>query len=206
MTQSGTPALRLVFAFIIATSVLAACTATTGTSPSAAASIASSPASATSVASPTSAGGGGPSGSAVATQTALNPCDLLDPQQVMQVNGISYGDGQLHDLSTGAVQCTWLTTSPPASVVVQVLVASSANVAEEAYAQTTAALNGFSLTQVPNFADAAVIARAPAGTVSTGGIYVRDNNTYFDVVYLNGTAPSDGQLQLTATLVLGALP
>ena len=42
--------------------------------------------------------------------------------------------------------------------------------------------------------------------VITGGIYVRDGSTFFDVVYLNGTVPTDDQLKYYATLILGELP
>jgi len=54
-------------------------------------------------------------------------------------------------------------------------------------------------------ASSCVVARAPAGTVTTGGIYVREADTFFDIIYLNGTPPSNAQLKLTATIVLGAL-
>ncbi|MFI5261720.1 MAG: hypothetical protein ACHQZR_04085 [Candidatus Limnocylindrales bacterium] len=144
--------------------------------------------------------------------TAIDPCKLLTDAQASAVNGVTYGPGVSHAMNQGAVECVWQNASAHASVTVQVLVASSVSDAESAWAESQAAIHGFNPTNVPNptdgtpFADQAVIARAPSGTANTGGIYVREGVTYFDVVYLGGTAPSDGQLELAATLVLGALP
>jgi hypothetical protein len=136
---------------------------------------------------------------------AINPCKLLSDAQVTQVNGIAYGPGTVHNLPTGAVQCTWMNDASHASVVIQVAKLPSATAADQAYAAAEAELNNFTVVQVASFADAAIIARAPAGTVTTGGIYVREADTFFDIVYLNGTPPSNAQLKLTATIVLGAL-
>ena len=57
-----------------------------------------------------------------------------------------------------------------------------------------------------DFADEAAIVRASGAGLTTGGIYAREGSTFFDVVYLNGTIPSDDQLKGSATFVLGALP
>ncbi len=203
MLRSRTPAIPSALALIAAVFLLAACTSSGGGSPSATANTTpiATP-TATPAATPTPAGGGS---SATAAPTAVDPCKLLTAQQVMQVNGISYGAGTRHNLSNGGMQCTWMTASPPSSVVVQVVVAPSITVADEDYAAFQATLHGFTLTNIPNIANDAVIARAPS-VVNTGGIYVRNKDTFFDVVYLNGTAPSDDQLTTTAKLILGELP
>lgn len=138
--------------------------------------------------------------------SGFNPCTLLTDAQASAVNGVTYGPGTVHGLNNGSLECVWGSTSPSASVVVQVAIWPTATLADATYTETLAALHGFSVIEVPNFADKAAIARAPGGTVSTGGIYVKDGILWFDVVYLKGTAPSDGQLTLAATLVLGALP
>ena len=149
-----------------------------------------------------------PSGSAglASLPPGFNACTLLTDAQASAINGSSYPPGVNHLLNTGFIECVWQTPTPPSSITVQVLSTSGDTSAQEAYAKAEASVHGFSLTPVPNFADEAEIARAPAGTANTGGIYVREGSIFFDVVYLGGTAPSDGALQGAATLVLGNLP
>lgn len=138
--------------------------------------------------------------------SGFNPCTLLTDAQASAVNSVTYGPGTVHGLNNGSLECVWQSKSPSASVVVQIAIWPSATAADAAYTETLAALQGFSVTEIPNFADKAAIARAPAGTVSTGGIYVKDGILWFDVVYLRGTAPSNDLLKGTATFVLGNLP
>ena len=114
--------------------------------------------------------------------------------------------GVNHLLNSGFIECVWQTPTPPSSITVQVLFTSGDTSAEEAYANNQASAHGFAVTPVANFADEAEIVRAPGGSVSTGGIYVREGSIFFDVVYLGGTVPSDGALQGAATFVLGNLP
>lgn len=143
----------------------------------------------------------------------FDPCTLLTTDQATAINGLSYGPGTAHALRNGLVECVWGHASPPGSITVQVLVAPSADEASTAFANAQADLRGFGPHPVTGFFkppqtadEQADIAQAPAGTVSTGGIYVQDGAVYFDVVYLGGAAPSDGQLTVAALLVLGALP
>lgn len=142
----------------------------------------------------------------------FDPCTLLTPDQATAINGLSYGPGTAHVLHNGAVECVWGHDSPPGSITVQVVVAASSDAAATAFANSQVDLHGFNPQPVPSFFQPAtsdqkaVIARAPAGTISTGGIYVLDGTVFFDVVYLGGTAPSDGQLRVAALLVLGAIP
>jgi hypothetical protein len=148
-----------------------------------------------------------PSGSGgTVTPNVIDPCKLLTTQQASDVNKIKYPPGVVHSFRNGTgVECVWRT--PGASVVVQVLIAPDAGDAAAAYAEAEAMAMGFNVTDVPNFADKAAIARAPAGLgATTGGIYVREGTTFFDIVYLNGTPPTDDQLKFAATLVLGHLP
>ena len=204
--------------------VVGACTSTTSTS---APSVAASASSAPSPAASTSAvqGGGGQTPSEAPTPTpvpttavsptpagsqggagnppSIDPCSLLTDEQASAVNKVTYGPGVSHFPGRLSL-CVWQSKSPPASVTVEVLVAPEATEAETQWVAAQAALHGFALTKVPGFADQAVIARAPGGF--TGGIYVRDGATFFDVVYLRGTQPSDNVLKLAATLVLGHLP
>ena len=138
--------------------------------------------------------------------SGFDPCSLLTDAQASAVNSVTYGPGTVHGLNNGSLECVWGSNSPSASVVVQVAIWPTATLADATYTELLATLKGFSVTDIPAFADKAAIARAPAGTVSTGGIYVKDGILWFDVVYLKGTAPSDNALKFAATLVLGNLP
>jgi len=160
-------------------------------------------ASATSSTSPTPLGGG-PSGSS--SPLALDPCSLLTNDQASAVNGVSYGAGVSHVMGTSGVECVWQSSSPPASVTVQVAQFPSVSEAQIAFAEQRAEQNGFQIEKLTGFADEAVIARAAGGGLSTGGIYVREGATFFDLVYLNGTVPSDDNLKGYAQIILGNLP
>jgi len=161
-----------------------------------------SPSAPSATASPTPLGGTGGSSSPL----ALDPCQLLTTEQVSAVNVITYPAGVSHVMGSGGAECVWQSSSPPASVTVQLAVFPSVSEAEIAYAEQTAGQNGVAVEPLTGFADDAAIARASAGGLSTGGIYVRDGSTFFDVVYLNGTVPTDDQLKYYATLILGELP
>jgi hypothetical protein len=129
----------------------------------------------------------------------------LTTKQASDVNKVSYPAGVAHAHLGSGVECVWQTKT--ASVVVQVVVAPNTEDAAAAYAEAAALAHGFQVTEVPNFADKAAIARAPVfNGLSTGGIYVRDGTTFFDIVYVRGTVPTDNELKFAATLVLGNLP
>jgi hypothetical protein len=219
--------LLLVFAL---TAAVGACSGTpaatsSGAAPTAPPSTASAPpatptqAAAAPTATPASTptqGTAAPSGglpTAAATQFAGDPCSLLSDADASAVNGVTYGAGTVNTVPGGLVECARQSASPPASLVVQVLIAPSVTDADKAYVLAQAALNGISTAPVPSLtaavpslADQAVIARASAGPYSTGGIYVQRGGTFFDVVYAGGTTPTDAALIQAATLVLGALP
>jgi len=146
-----------------------------------------------------------PSG-ATAIPTAINPCDLLTSDQAGTVNGVAYGTGVEHDLKNNFKECVWQNSSAHASVVVQFVVAPSVTTAEADYAAAQAQAHGFSVERLTGVGDDAAIARAPAGTVDTGGIYVRKGVSFFDVVYLAGKVPPDDQLTATANIIVGELP
>jgi len=110
-----------------------------------------------------------------------------------------------HTLS-GLIECVWQSDSAHASVTVQVLYAPGVSEAQIAYTEAQAALKGASITKPQGTFDEAAIARVTILNHSTGGIYVRQESTFFDVVYVAGTAPSDGQLVVSALLVLGSIP
>jgi len=91
-------------------------------------------------------------------------------------------------------------------VTVQVLYAPEISEAQIAYTEAQALLKGASVTKLSGTFDEAVIARVTVLGHQTGGIYVRQESTFFDVVFVGGTPPSDGQLVVSALLVLGAIP
>ena len=162
--------------------------------------------------SPTALSGGGqPSespapSSAPASQVAINPCMLLTDAQASAINGVTYGPGAVHPLARAGVECVW-SNSATGSITLQVAVAPDSATAKAAYTAALADVQqAGSVAQVPNIGDMAVIGRVPASIISTGGIYVLDGATFFDVVYLLGTVPSDTQLTDAATLILGELP
>jgi hypothetical protein len=138
------------------------------------------------------------------TPTAFNPCVLLTSAQASAINKVTYGAGVPSRASSGMVECVWQSNAPHASVTVQVALLSNPGEAEAAFAEAVGNEH-FTVTNVPNFGDKAAVVRAPH-IVNTGGIYVRDGSLFFDVVYLNGSAPTDGELKLAAEIVLGGLP
>lgn len=139
----------------------------------------------------------------------FDPCTLLTASEASQVNGVTYGAGVAHTLN-GLIECVWQSDSAHASVTVQVLYAPGISEAQIAYTEAQAAFKGASVTKLPpppqGTFDEAAIARVTILDHSTGGIYVRQESTFFDVVYVAGTAPSDGQLVVSALLVLGSIP
>ena len=148
--------------------------------------------------------GGGPTGSN--PPLAIHPCTLLTSDQASAVNGITYPPGVSHDMGNGSVECVWQASTPPSSVVVQVGQFPSVTDAQVAYAKAQAVLNGVQIEQLNGICRRRRHRWGAGGGLSTGGIYVREGSTFFDVVYLNGTVPTDDQLKYYATLILGELP
>ena len=144
------------------------------------------------------------SGSASTVPTSIDPCQLLTNDQAGMVNGETYGNGVGH-ASGNFKLCVWQNTSAHASVTVELVVTAGDTQAEQDYALAQAQNHGFAVEQLTGVGDAAVIARAP-NLVKTGGIYVRKGATFFDVVYLNGTVPTDDQLTADANIILPELP
>jgi len=134
----------------------------------------------------------------------LDPCALLSPEEASAVNGVTYGAGTAHTLTPIASECVWQTSSPGASVVLQLAQGATPDQAQTAYAEALAAQADFNVVDVPNLGDKAAIVRAKK--LVTGGIYVLQGFIGFDVVYLNGTAPTDAQLVADAQLIQGRLP
>jgi Protein of unknown function (DUF3558) len=165
----------------------------------------SSSPSASALESPSASASAPPSGGS-AIPTSTDPCQLLTNDQAGQVNGETYGDGVGHTVKGVFKLCVWQNTSAHSSVTVELVVAPGVTQAEQDYAEAQALNHGFSVENLTDVGDAAAIARAPANIVKTGGIYVRKGVTFFDVVYLSGTVPTDDQLKATANIILPELP
>lgn len=149
-----------------------------------------------------------PSGSAALASLppGFDACTLLTGAQVNAINTSSYPAGVNHVLNGGFIECVWQAPATKSSITLQVLSTSGDTSAQEAYAKADASVHGFSQTPVTGVGDEAEIARAPAGTADSGGIYVRVGSIFFDVVYLNGTGATDAALTLAATQVIANLP
>jgi hypothetical protein len=153
-------------------------------------------------------------------QTALDPCQLLPSQEASSLAGTSFGAGTEGTIPGGVNTCTYGSQSSNIFLV-QVIQAPDAATADAAEQQFLSDLQakmqqvsneGITVTQLPNFADGAVIGEASinANGVNFNGsaIGFRKGTIFFgfsDVV-LGGAAPSDAALQAEATTVLGRLP
>jgi hypothetical protein len=193
------------------------------TNPSAASTTAAATASGQPSSSTTAPASASPASSATSAATAqvsggaLHACALLTAAQAGQVNGATYAAGQEHAGAAGPVPgqettapassiCVWQGPSAHASLTVQEVSDASPASAQARLATMKGTLQGFTVSDLTGFADAAFIARSPQGGISTGGIYAVHGSIFFDVVYLQGTAPSDSALEQAGTAVLGNLP
>jgi len=151
-----------------------------------------------------------------ATPTALDPCVLIDSQAASTFTGATYGDGVESTTEGGARICTYGANTMN---VFMVEVAQAPDVAT-AQADKTAFVNdlqahlqqltsgGLNITQMPDFADGAVMADASisAGgeTVNGRAMGVLKGTVFFgfsDVV-VNGPAPTSDAAQTEAQTIL----
>jgi hypothetical protein len=156
--------------------------------------------------------------SAVVTQ--LDPCVLIDSQAASALAGVTFGAGVESTTPEGLKMCTYggQTTNVFTVDVVQAPDVATAQAAKQQFlADLQANLEqltsqGLNITQLPNFADGAVMANA---NVDSGGISISGNAmgflkgtvfVGFSDIALSGTAPSDEAMQAEATTVLGMLP
>lgn len=156
--------------------------------------------------------------SAVVTQ--LDPCVLIDSQAASTLAGVTFGAGVESTTPEGLKMCTYggQTTNVFTVDVVQAPDVATAQAAKQQFlADLQANLEqltsqGLNITQLPNFADGAVMANA---NVNAGGVSISGNAMAFlkgtvfvgfSDIALGGTAPSDEAMQAEATTVLGMLP
>jgi hypothetical protein len=151
---------------------------------------------------------------------ALDPCQLVTSQEAASLAGTTFGAGLEGSTPGGLKTCTY---GSQATNVFTVDVAQAADVAtaqkdkDQFLADLQANLQqlsdqGLNVTQLPNFADGAVLASASIsaqGTTFNGSaIGVLKGTIFFgfsDIV-VGGAAPTSEALQTEATTVLGRLP
>lgn len=155
-----------------------------------------------------------------AKPTALDPCQLIPGQEASSLAGTSFGAGVEGTISGGAKTCTYgsQTTNIFFVEVVQAPDTATADAAKQQFLSDLQAnlqqlsSEGLNVTQLPNFADGAVIAQASisAGgeTFSGSAIGFRKGTIFFGFsdVAVGSAAPDSAALQSEATTVLGRLP
>ncbi len=156
-----------------------------------------------------------------AQTTALDPCQLIGSQEASAFTGASYGQGVEGSIPGGIKTCSY-GESTSHIFIVDVAQASDLSTAKtyrdqflqdlQANAQQLTS-QGLNVTQLPSFADGAVIASADINgggiTLSASAIGVSKGTVFFgfsDTVLDGGSAPSSTALQAEATTVLGKLP
>jgi hypothetical protein len=152
--------------------------------------------------------------------TALDPCTLLTPEEISSLAGTTFGAGEEGTTPGGGKTCTFGANT---ANVFMVEVAQAPDVATaqtykkqfvadlEARSQQLASA-GLKVTELPNFADGAVIGTLNldiAGiTINGSAMGVLKGTVFFgysDVVK-GGAAPTTEALQAEAQTVLGRLP
>ena len=155
-----------------------------------------------------------------AAPTVLDPCQLLPSQEASSLAGDSFGAGTEGTIPGGGNTCTYGSLSTNI-LFVQVVKAPDTATADAAQTQFVNDLNanlnqltneGFTITPLPNFADAAIIGgvsiNAGGETFNGSVIGFRKGTIFFgfsDVV-LGSAAPTNAAMQAEATTVLGRLP
>lgn len=133
--------------------------------------------------------------------SAFNACSLLTDAEATALTTVSDGPG--HAITDqGVFECQWGPAAGFLDLAVN-LEPDAAN-AKALYSARQTYWRTASPAQVPNLADMAFIARLLQAR--TGAIDVLHGTTFFELSFLNGTAPSDAQLKAAATLVTGRLP
>jgi hypothetical protein len=152
--------------------------------------------------------------------TVLDPCQLLPSQEASSLAGASFESGIEGTTPGGLKTCTYgsLTTNYLLAEVIQASDTATADAAQTQFVNDLQANlkqltgEGFTVTPLPNFADAAIIGgvsiNAGGETINGNTIAFRKGTTFFgfsDLV-VGGPAPSNADMQAEATTVLGRLP
>ena len=152
--------------------------------------------------------------------TALDPCTLVTPEEVASLAGTTFGPGEEGTTPGGGKTCTYGANTANVFIV-EVAQAPDVATAQAYKKQFVADLEaklqqlasaGLKVTEMPNFADGAVIGTLNlniAGiTINGSAMGVLKGTVFFgysDVVK-GGAAPTTDALQAEAQTVLGRLP
>jgi hypothetical protein len=152
--------------------------------------------------------------------TSLDPCQLVTAQEASTLAGATFGAGKESTTEGNAKICTYgaQTANVLNSYVVQAPDVATAQAAEaaglaaaKAAAEQQAPGVTISQTELPNFADGALVISASATisgqTLAISGIYVLSGTTFFAItdVVLGQPAPTSDALQAQARVVLGRI-
>jgi hypothetical protein len=155
-----------------------------------------------------------------AVNTLLDPCVLIPSQDASTLSGTSFGQGVESSTPGGLKICTYGSQSADVFTV-EVVQAPDVATAQDAKTQFVADLQanlqqiidqGINVTQLPNFADGAVIGQV---SFSGGGMSLNGSAmgflkgtifVGFSDLNMNGPAPTSDALQNEATTVLERLP
>jgi len=157
---------------------------------------------------------------ATATPTSLEPCDLIPSEEASALAGTTYAEGMEGTTPGGGKTCTYGAGTLNVFTV-EVAQAPDVETAQAYKTQFVADLEaklqelastGITVTELPDFADGAVVGQATftvAGTTINGSGFGFLKGTIFvgfsDVV-VGGTAPTNEALQSEAETVLERLP
>jgi hypothetical protein len=155
-----------------------------------------------------------------AVPTSLDPCQLVTSQEASTLAGATFGAGKESTTEGNAKICTYgaQTANVLNSYVVQAPDVATAQAAEAAglaavkdAAEKQAPGVNFSQTELPDFADGALVISASATisgqTLAISGIYVLSGTTFFAItdVVLGQSAPTSDALQAQAQVILGRI-
>jgi uncharacterized membrane protein len=155
-----------------------------------------------------------------AVNTPLDPCILISSQEASTLAAASFGQGKENTTPDGFRSCTYGSQTTNVFTV-DVVQAPDKATAQADKAQFLADLQaqvqqltdqGLNITELPNFADGAVMAdaslNAGGATINGRAIGFLKGTVFFgfsDLV-VGGAAPSSDAIQTEATTVLGRLP
>lgn len=152
--------------------------------------------------------------------TTLDPCQLVTSEEASALAGVTFGAGAESSTPEGLMICTYGAQTGNIFTVdaIQAADVATANKYKDQFlADLQANLaqlssQGLQVTQLPNFADGAVLASAnipaPTGDINGSAIGVLKGTVFFgfsDIV-VGGAAPTSQALQDEATHVIGKLP
>ncbi|MFI5227345.1 MAG: hypothetical protein ACHQ3P_11800 [Candidatus Limnocylindrales bacterium] len=205
---------------VAASLALAACSAASTPSPSAAPIVAPpvvSPPAASDTPEPSTAevSSAPASSGATAVPTAIDPCTLVTQAEASQLTGSTYGPGKESETAGHLKVCTYGGQTPDVfgvDVLVAPDVATAQAGAAAVEAEAKAKLKGATIADLSGLGDKAVwlhgAGELGGSPINAAGIYVLSGATFFDIsdIVVGKSAPSETDFVTQATTALGRLP